>query len=90
MQLPPPSRETSRLTVEAARSRCLAISRNDQPEAIPPRGNNTQRMEVCGLSKASVNFIDPMTLENTPLTLFRIANTRLSLSFHPTICPPES
>ena len=67
---------TSRLTVETARSRCLAISRNVEPEAIPremssrservsasrerrratggipPRGNNKQRMELCGLSKA--------------------------------------
>src|SRR5215475_5490990 len=32
---PPPWRATSRLTVEAARSRRLAISRIDEPEAIP-------------------------------------------------------
>src|SRR5271169_1743129 len=31
----PPWRATSRLTVDAARSRCLAISRIDEPEAIP-------------------------------------------------------
>src|SRR5580693_6724245 len=72
----PPWRVTSRPTVEAARSRCLAISRIDEPEAIPremssrsvrvrasrerrralggipPRGNNKQRRELCGLSKA--------------------------------------
>src|SRR6266849_1259004 len=72
----PPWRLTSRLTVEAARSKRLAISRIDEPEAIPremssrsarvrarrerqraaggipPRGNNKQRMEVCGLPKA--------------------------------------
>jgi hypothetical protein len=67
---------TSRLTVEAVRSKCLAISRIDEPEAIPremssrsareranrerqrsagaipPRGNNRQRMQLCGLPKA--------------------------------------
>src|SRR3981189_449974 len=69
----PPWRVTSRLTVDAARSRPLAIVRIDEPEAIPremssrsarvsarrerrraagaipPRGNNTQRMQLWGL-----------------------------------------
>src|SRR6266436_6716965 len=69
----PPWRVISRLTVEAARSRPLAISRIDEPEAIPretssrsarvraswerrraaggipPRGNNKQRIQLCGL-----------------------------------------
>jgi hypothetical protein len=74
----PPWRVTSRPTVEAARSRRLAISRMDEPEAIPremssrsarvrasrerrralggipPRGNNKQRMELCGLSRITL------------------------------------
>src|SRR5882757_8432486 len=69
----PPWRVTSRLTVDAARPRPLAIVRIDEPEAIPremssrsakvsamrerrraagaipPRGNNTQRMQLWGL-----------------------------------------
>src|ERR1700738_907743 len=34
---PPPWRVTSRLTVDAARSRPLAIARIDEPQAIPRR-----------------------------------------------------
>ena len=69
-------RTISRLTVETARFIRLAVSRIDEPEAIPreissrsarvrarrdrrraagripPRGNNTDRMQLCSLPKA--------------------------------------
>jgi hypothetical protein len=87
-------------TVEAARSRCLAISRIDEPDAIPremssrsgrvrarrerrrtaggipPRGNNKQRMEVCGLSKARpISCSVSPAFHRLQISLFSIADS---------------
>jgi len=100
-----PRRATSRLTVEAARSRRLAISRIDEPEAIPremssrsasvsasrerrraaggmpPGGNHTERMQLCGLSKAR-----PISCGDCP-AFHRLQTSRFSIAERPNRCP---
>jgi hypothetical protein len=83
-----------------ARSRCLAISRIDEPDAIPremssrsdrrrargerrrtaggipPRGNNKQRIEVCGLSKARpISCSVAAAFHRLQMSLFSIADS---------------
>jgi hypothetical protein len=93
-------RAISRLTVEAARARRRAISRIEEPEAIPreissrsasvsanrerrrgagempPRGNNTARMQLCGLSKARpISCSDCPAFQRLQTSSFSIAES---------------
>jgi len=101
----PPWRATSRHTEQAARSRPRAISRIEQPEAIPremssrsakvsahrerrraaggipPRGNNTARMQLCGLSKAR-----PISCSDSP-AFQRLQTSRFSIAESPNRIP---
>src|SRR5580658_5377632 len=101
----PPWRATSRHTEEAARCRPRAISRIEEPEAIPreissrsatvsahrerrrsagaipPRGNNTARMQLCGLSKAR-----PISCSDCPV-FQRLQTSRFSIAESPNLIP---
>src|SRR5271163_490881 len=101
----PPWRATSRHREEAARSRPRAISRIEEPEAIPrerssrsatvsakrerrrsageipPRGNNTARMQLCGLSKAR-----PISCNDCP-AFQRLQTLRFSIAESPNLIP---
>src|SRR5580658_959593 len=90
---------------EAARSRPRAISRIEQPEAIPremssrsatvsahrerrrsagaipPRGNNTARIQLCGLSKAR-----PISCSDCP-AFQRLQTSRFSIAESPNLIP---
>src|SRR4029077_14620382 len=92
-------------TVEAARSRRRAISRIDEPEAIPremssrsasvsanrerrraaggmpPRGNNTARIQLCGLSKRR-----PISCSDCP-AFQRLQTSRFSIAESPNRIP---
>jgi hypothetical protein len=61
-----------------------------KPDKWPHCPVSSARQVTRTRTEHNTFFIDPMTLDNTLLTLVRIANTRLGLSFHPTICPRES